>query len=162
MHRRVSLLPGMIGALALVAGGMTADVHAQRGGGAAAGQGRPDTAGTSGNASGRPTTARTPDQRPADGPTRPGSQTPRVSLTLLASQTPMPAIPIHGRPTIADQLNRDHGLAIQLAKLFPAGTNLADAAKDFENLGAVRGRRARREQQSRLHLRRAEGKDVRG
>jgi hypothetical protein len=37
---------------------------------------------------------------------------------------------------MADQLTRDHGLATQLQKLFPAGTDLVDASKGFKNLGA--------------------------
>jgi hypothetical protein len=40
-----------------------------------------------------------------------------------------------GRPTIADQLSRDHGLATQLAKLFPKDTDLVAMSDGFDNLG---------------------------
>ena len=130
MHRRFSPLPGMVGALALVVGGMTADVHAQRGGGA--GQGRPATAGTQAQGHGRPDNPGA--QRQTHRPTTPGETAGRTEHQPDADETKGPASST-GRPTVADQLNRDHGLAIQLAKLFPAGTNLADVAKDFKNLG---------------------------
>jgi hypothetical protein len=110
MNRRFSFMTGTIGALALVLGGLSGDVHAQRGAGVGhaavptnVGQGRPSTAGRPDTAGQSHTNAGKPDST--------------------------------GQPTIADQLTRDHGLATQLQKLFPMGTDLVEASQGFKNLG---------------------------
>jgi hypothetical protein len=115
MNRRFFCTTGVIGVFALVVAGMSADIHAQHGGGIGhasiptnAGQGKPATAG-------RPETA----SRPA------GSGKPTTTAKPDSTQ----------RPTIADQLAREHGLAIQLQKLFPDGTDLTAASDGFKNLG---------------------------
>jgi hypothetical protein len=116
MNRRFFFTTGTIGAFALFVAVTTVDVLAQRGAGIGhasapthAGQGRPATAG-------RPETA----GRPAGATGKP-----------TTSGKPDSA----GRPAIADQLSRDHGLATQLQKLFPTGTDLVAASDGFDNLG---------------------------
>jgi hypothetical protein len=122
----------MIGALALVAGGMTADVHAQRGGGAAGGQGRPATAGTEGQGHGRP------DSPGAQGqthrPTTPGDTAGRTGHQPDADKTKGPAGST-GRPTVSDQLTRNTNLLSHLQTLFPKDADLAKEADGFRNLG---------------------------
>ena len=115
MNQKFFLTTAAIGAL--LVGGLTVDLHAQRGAGighasipANAGQGRPATAG-------RPDGA----GRPAGGTGRSNTNTGKPDAT--------------GKPTIADQLTRDHGLATQLQKLFPMGTDLVAESKGFNNLG---------------------------
>jgi hypothetical protein len=122
MNRRFSLMTGTIGALALVLGGMSVNVYAQRGAGVGhaaaptnAGQGRATTAGRPDTA-GRPATA---GQAGTSGKANTNAGKPDTT----------------GQPTIAEQLTRDHGLATQLQKLFPVGTDLVDASKKFTNLG---------------------------
>jgi hypothetical protein len=117
MHRRFFVTTGTIGAFALFVAVNTVDVQAQRGAGAGhaaaptnVGQGRPATAG-------RPDTA----GRPAGTTGKPTTTSGKPDST--------------GRPTIADQLSRDHGLATQLAKLFPMDTDLVKASEGFDNLG---------------------------
>jgi len=131
MHRRFSLLPGMVGALALAVGGMTADVHAQRGGGAA-GHGRPATAGTQAQGHGRP------DNPGAQGqthrPTTPGETAARTEHQPDADKTKGPASST-GRLTVADQLTRNTNLLSRLQSLFPDGTDLPKEAGSFRNLG---------------------------
>ena len=131
MHRRFSLLPGMVGALALVVGGMTADVHAQRGGGAA-GQGRPATAGTQAQGHGRP------DSPGAQGqthrPTTPGETAGRTEHQPDADKTKGPAAST-GRPTVSDQLTRNTNLLSRLQTLFPKDADLSKEADGFRNLG---------------------------
>jgi hypothetical protein len=116
MNRRLFCTTGMIGAFALVIAGTSVDIHAQRGGGIShasiptnAGQGRPTTAG-------HPETA----NRPA-GTGKPTTTNAKPDST--------------GRPTIADQLTREHGLATQLQTLFPDGTDLVKESDGFKNLG---------------------------
>jgi hypothetical protein len=122
MNQRFSFMTGTIGALALVLGGMSGDVYAQRGAGVGrgaaptnAGQGRASTAGRPDTA-GRPATT---GRAGTSGPSNANAGKPDTT----------------GQPTIGDQLTRDHGLATQIQKLFPEGTNLVDASKDFRNLG---------------------------
>jgi hypothetical protein len=123
MNRRFSsFMTGTIGAFALVIGGMTVHLYAQRGAGIThaaaptnAGQGRSATAG-------RPDTA----GRPA---------TVGQASTSGKSNTNAGKPDTTGRPTIADQLTRDHGLATQLQKLFPMDTDLVAASDGFKNLG---------------------------
>ena len=132
MHRRVSLLPGMVGALALVVGGMAADVHAQRGGGAAAGHGRPATAGIQAQGHGRP------DNPGAQGqthrPTTPGETAGRTEHQPDADKTKGPAGST-GRPTVSDQLTRNTNLLSRLQTLFPKDADLSKEADGFRNLG---------------------------
>ena len=115
MNSKFFLTTATVGAFALLVAGMTVDVHAQRGGGIGhvsiptnAGQGRPTTAG-----------------RP-DGVGRSAGATNKAN-----AGTPDAT----GKPTIADQLTRDHGLATQLQKLFPKGTDLVAKSDGFTNLG---------------------------
>lgn len=115
MNRRFFITTGTVGAFALFVAVNTVDVHAQRGAGIGhasvptqAAQGRPATAG-----------------RP-DGAGRPATVTGKPTTT---SGKPESA----GRPTIADQLSREHGLAVQLKKQFTEA-DLALASK-FDNLG---------------------------
>jgi hypothetical protein len=122
MNRRFSFMTGTIGALALVCVGMNVHVYAQRGAGGGrgaapttVGQGRAATAGRP-DAAGRPATTG-----------RAGTSGPSNASTGKPDTT--------GRPAIGDQLTRDQGLATRLQKLFPAGTDLVDASKDFRNLG---------------------------
>jgi hypothetical protein len=122
MNHRFGFITGTIGAIALVIGGATVDLHAQRGAGIThptaptnAGQGRPATAGRPDTA-GRPATV---GQANASGRSNTNAGKPDTT----------------GRPTIADQLTRDHGLATQLAKLFPKDTDLVAASNGFTNLG---------------------------
>jgi hypothetical protein len=122
MNCRFSFMTGTIGALALVLGGMNVDLYAQRGAGIGhaavptnAGQGRAATAGRPDTAGKPATTGR------ADTSGRSNTNAGKPDAT--------------GQPTIADQLTRDHGLAIQLQKLFPEGTDLVAASKDLKNLG---------------------------
>ena len=117
MNRNFFFTTATIGAVALLIGGTTVSLDAQRGAGIGhasaptnVGQGRPATAG-------RPETA----GRPA-GAGNPTTNTGKPEST--------------GRPTMADQLTRDHGLATQLQKLFPADTDLVKASDGFKNLGA--------------------------
>ena len=117
MNRRFFVTTGTIGAFALFLAGNTVDVRAQRGAGVGhvsapthVGHGRPATAG-------RPETA----GRPAGATGKPTTTSGKPDST--------------GRPTIADQLSRDHGLATQLQKLFPMGTDLVKASDGFDNLG---------------------------
>lgn len=122
MNRRFSFMTGTIGALSLVVGGMSVNVHAQRG--ASVGRGAAPTNVVQGRAStgGRPDTA----GRPAT-TGRAGTSGPSNASAGKPDTT--------GQPTIGDQLTRDHGLATQLQKLFPEGTDLVNASKDFRNLG---------------------------
>jgi hypothetical protein len=116
MDRRFFSTTGVIGVFALVIAGTSIDIHAQRAGGishvpiaANAGQGHPSTAGH--------------PQTPANGPTATGK-----AATGIAKPDST------GRPTIADQLTREHGLATQLQKLFPDGTDLVKESNGFKNL----------------------------
>jgi hypothetical protein len=112
MSRRFAFMTATICSIALVLEGMRADVYAQSGAGGGrgaaptVGQGRGSTAGRSASAG-----------RPAPSSTNAGK--PETA----------------GQPTIAAQLTRDRGLGMQLQKLFPAGTDLVAASKDFRNLG---------------------------
>src|SRR5262245_63095631 len=99
MNRRFFITTGTIGAFALFVAVNTVDVQAQRGAGighasvpANAGQGRPAGAGRPDGA-GRPATVTTGKPTTTSG--RPDSA---------------------GHPTVADQLSREHGLAVQLKK----------------------------------------------
>lgn len=135
MHRSVSLLPGMIGAAALVVAGSTVDLHAQRGGGAAAGHGRPVTAGAQGQDHGRPETpgAQGHAQRPAT----PGDTAGRSGHqpdTDTGKKGDHPGTTT-GRLTVGDQLTRNTNLTSRLQPLFPAGTDLSKEAASFRNLG---------------------------
>ena len=132
MHRRFSLLPGMLGALALVVGGMTADLHAQRGGGAGAGAGRPATAGTQAQGHGRPDNPGAQGQ--AHRPTTPGETAGRTEHQPDADKTKGPDSST-GRLTVADQLTRNTNLLSRLKTLFPDGTDLPNEASSFRNLG---------------------------
>jgi hypothetical protein len=112
MSRRFAFMTATIGSIAVVLGGISADVYAQsgigggRGAAPTVGQGRSST-------TGRPATA----GRPAQSSTNAGK--PEIA----------------GQPTIGDRLTRDRGLGMQLQKLFPEGTDLVEASKDFRNLG---------------------------
>jgi hypothetical protein len=109
-------MTGTIGALALVLGGMSVHVYAQRGAAPTnVGQGRTST-GRPPDIAGRPATT---GRAGTSGPSNANAGKPDTA----------------GRPTIGDQLTRDRGLATQLQKLFPEGTDLVDASKDFRNLG---------------------------
>ncbi len=110
MHCRFSFMTGTIGALALVLWGLSGDVYAQRG----AGVGHAAVPTNVGQ--GRPSTAGRPD-------------------TAGQSHTNAGKPDTTGQPTIADQLTRDHGLATQLQKLFPMGTDLVAASQGFTKLG---------------------------
>jgi hypothetical protein len=101
---------GTIGAFSLVLGGLNGDMYAQRG----AGVGHAAVPTNVGH--GRPLTAGRPD-------------------TAGQSHTSAGKPDRTGQPTIADQLTRDHGLATQLQKLFPTGTDLVAASQGFKNLG---------------------------
>jgi hypothetical protein len=132
MHRRVSLLPGMVAALALVVGGMATDVHAQRGGGAAAGHGRPATAGIQAQGHGRPDNAGAQGQ--THRPTTPGETAGRTEHQPDADKTKGPAGST-GRPTVSDQLTRNTNLLSRLQTLFPKDADLSKEADGFRNLG---------------------------
>src|SRR5262245_26552925 len=101
MNRRFFVTTGAIGACALVVAVNTVDVEAQRG--ARVGHGSAPTH----VGHGRPATAGRPDTagRPAGATGKPTTTSGKPEST--------------GRPTIADQLSRDHGLSTQLQKLFP-------------------------------------------
>jgi hypothetical protein len=126
MHRRFSLLPATIGALALVAGGMTIDLHAQRGGGAA-GHGRPVTAGTQAQGHGRPDNPGAQGQAHRPDTDQPATHGKDAGARHEAGTT--------GRPTVSDQLARNTNLASRLQTLFPAGTDLSKESAGFRNLG---------------------------
>jgi hypothetical protein len=110
-----------IGSIALVLTGMSADLYAQSG--AAGGRGPAPTVGQ-GRAStaGRPGTAGQPATTGRAGTSGPSSTNAGKPETA-------------GGPTIGDQLTRDRGLAVQLQKLFPTGTDLVAASEGFRNLG---------------------------
>src|SRR4029434_2973158 len=116
MNRSFVVTTATISACALFVAVSTVDVQAQHGAGighAAApanlGQGRPTTVG-------RPDTA----GRPAGVTGKPTTTSGKPDST--------------GRTTIADQLSRDHGLAVQLKKQF-LDIDLATASDGFDNLG---------------------------
>ena len=121
MSRRFAFMTATISSIALVLGGMSADVYAQsgvgggRGAAPTVGQGRASTAGRSATA-GKPATT---GRAGTSGPSGTSAGKPETA----------------GQPTIGDQLTRDRGLGMQLQKLFPAGTDLVAASKDFRNLG---------------------------
>jgi hypothetical protein len=133
MHRSFSLLPGMIGAVALVLAGSTVDLHAQRGGGAGAGNGRPVTAGAQGH--GRP------DNPGAQGqthrPTTPGETAGRDGHEPDTDKSKKGdhATTTTGRPTVSDQLTRNTNLLSRLQTLFPKDTDLSKEAGEFRTLG---------------------------
>ena len=119
MNRRFLFIftTGAIESFALTFALTTADVDAQRG--AAVGHGSaPTHAGQ-----GRPATAGRPDTagRPAHATGKPTTTTGKPESA--------------GKPTIAARLSGDHGLAAQLEKLFPDGTDLVAMSDGFKNLG---------------------------
>jgi hypothetical protein len=116
MNRRFFCTTGMIGVFAVVITGTSTDIDAQRGGsvGHAA---VPTNAGQA-----RPTTTGRPD-------------TTTRSTTAGKQATTNARSDSAERPTVADQLTREHGLATQLQKLFPAGTDLVKESDGFKNLG---------------------------
>ena len=133
MHRRSSFIVGIIGVVALFAVNTTVDLQAQRGGGARVDRGGPPTPGQ-----GRPVTAGRPDGagRPATPPTKPE----HPDKPTKPDHPDKPVKPDRpdahsGRPTVTDQLTRNTALMERLKSLFPEGTNLADASKDYKNLG---------------------------
>jgi hypothetical protein len=119
MTRFVSSVTGLIGAAALVIAGSAVDLHAQRG--AAAGHGRPVTAGAQGQGHGRPD--------------NPGAQGQAHRPDTDKSNKGEHATATTGRPTVADQLTRNTNLSSRLQALFPAGTDLQKQAAGFRNLG---------------------------
>jgi len=133
MHRSFSLLPGMIGAVALVIVGSTVDLHAQRGGGG--GRGGPVTAGAQGQGHGRPDTPGAQGQ--THRPTTPGETTGRSGHqpdTDTSKKGDHPTTTT-GRRTVSDQLTRNTNLLSRLQTLFPKDTDLSKEAAGFRNLG---------------------------
>ncbi len=136
MNRRFSTVAGILGALALVVTGATANLHAQRGAGAT--HGRPATAGTQSH--GRPATAGTQGHgmpatagRPADA--RPGASNAGHAKDHADNAKATRAEGTSGRPTVSDQLTRNTNLASKLTGILPAGTDLQKASSGFKNLG---------------------------
>ena len=127
MTRICSSVAGLIGAAALVIAGAAVDLHAQRG--AAAGHGRPATAGTEAQGHGRPATPGAQGHRPSTPGETAGHQ-PDTDKSAKGDH----ARGTTGKPTAADRLTRNTNLMSRLQTLLP-GVDVSKEAAQFRNLG---------------------------